>query len=255
MGLEKRLKIPPEEQSQCAGKLRKAREVHLIADRVEPMLLDSLGRPINVKDNSPEVNLHSFMQVTKTIISDDKKPSPPPPGKKAGGKSSWQGRNGIVNVETRALEYYEDQGFKGYVFFKHFPPMNTKPFVGCFRFHSETRILTTIFGLLFWDVLFADVPGAFETSFQSAPLDMFEETFYYARKEFVDKRLAEIRSGGGVEIFQRHDKKYREKKTWCLCVSWDVCSSEDLHEILNVRCLHFVAFSADPYSGFKSVHW
>ena len=32
------------------------------------------------------------------------------------GKSRWQGRDGqVVNVETRALEYYEDQEFKGYV--------------------------------------------------------------------------------------------------------------------------------------------
>jgi Fanconi-associated nuclease 1 len=115
MALEKRLKIPPEERSQCAGKLRKAREVQLIADRVEPMLLDSLGCPINVKDDPPKLNLHAFMQVTKTISSDDKKPSPPRPGKKAGGKSSWRGRNGVVNVETRALEYYEELGFKGCV--------------------------------------------------------------------------------------------------------------------------------------------
>ncbi|KIM48589.1 hypothetical protein M413DRAFT_20952 [Hebeloma cylindrosporum] len=213
MGLEKRLKIPSEDRSRCAGELRKAREVHLIAERVEPMLLDSLGRPINVLDNPPELNLHAFMQVTKTIVPEDKKPGLTPPAKKAGGKSSWHGRKEIVNVETRALEHYEDEGFKG--------------------FHSETRLLTTIFGLLFWDVVFADVPGAFETSFQSAPLDMFEETFYYARKELVDKRLAEIRDGRGIEIFQRHDGMYREKKTWCLCVSWDMCSSEDLHEILS----------------------
>ena len=91
-----------------------------MADRVEPMLLDSLGRPINVLDNPPELNLHAFMQVTKTIVSDDKKPGLPTPGKKAGGKSSWQGRNEVVNVETRALEHYEDEGFKGCVFVKHF---------------------------------------------------------------------------------------------------------------------------------------
>lgn len=128
MGLEKRLKIPPEERSRCAGELRKAREVQLVADRVEPMLLDSLGRPINVLDNPPELNLHAFMQVTKTIVPDDKKPSLLPPGKKAGGKSSWQGRNEIVNVETRALEHYEDEGFKGCVFVEHFLPENSNYF-------------------------------------------------------------------------------------------------------------------------------
>jgi hypothetical protein len=45
------------------------------------------------------------------------------------------------------------------------------------RFHAEGSIVTTIFGLLFWDVIFADVPGVFETPYQSAPLDLGEDTF------------------------------------------------------------------------------
>ena len=50
------------------------------------------------------------------------------------------------------------------------------------------------------------MPGAFEASFQSAPLDMFEQTFYYARKELVDKRLAENASAGmcaAVRIYMK----------------------------------------------------
>ena len=35
------------------------------------------------------------------------------------------------------------------------------------RFHSETFILTTIFALLFWDVIFTDTLGAFKTPYQS----------------------------------------------------------------------------------------
>lgn len=104
------------------------------------------------------------------------------------------------------------------------------------RFHSETRILTTLFGLLFWDIIFADIPGAFETAFQSAPLDMFEDSFFYARKGLIDTRLSELREGTAREILQRHDDMYREKKTWCLCVSWDVCSKEDLVEVVEVCC-------------------
>ncbi|KNZ45352.1 hypothetical protein VP01_820g1 [Puccinia sorghi] len=33
------------------------------------------------------------------------------------------------------------------------------------------------FCLVFWDVIFAPVPGAFETSFQTAPLDMATDAF------------------------------------------------------------------------------
>ncbi len=32
--------------------------------------------------------------------------------------------------------------------------------------HSETGIFRTLFGVLMWDVLFADVPGVFMTPFQ-----------------------------------------------------------------------------------------
>jgi len=133
-----------------------------------------------------------------------------------GQKSCWKGRGDqIVNVETRALEHYEDLGFKG--------------------FHCETKLLTTLFALLFWDVIFANIPGALETPFQDAPLDLCQDTFYYARKDLIEARLAEIRDGKGPEILQRHDEQYREKETWCVGLSWDLCEREDLVGI--VECL------------------
>ncbi|KAK1221684.1 hypothetical protein PQX77_015514 [Marasmius sp. AFHP31] len=53
--------------------------------------------------------------------------------------------------------------------------------------HSETSILTTIFALLFWDIIFADVPGAFEAKFQAGPLDLVEDSFYHARQDLFDR--------------------------------------------------------------------
>ena len=40
----------------------------------------------------------------------------------------------------------------------------------------------TLFGLLLWDVLFAEVPDVFRHPFQSAPLDLSTPLFYPARK-------------------------------------------------------------------------
>ena len=59
--------------------------------------------------------------------------------------------------------------------------------------HCEGGVWATLFGLLFWSVLFADVPGVFRTPFQSAPLDMCADTFTDARRELVEGRLQEIR--------------------------------------------------------------
>jgi Fanconi-associated nuclease 1 len=102
------------------------------------------------------------------------------------------------------------------------------------RFHSETQILTTLFGLLFWDIIFAQVPGAFETPFQFGPLDIGEDSFYYARRERMEERLREILDGQAPTIVAANDERYREDKTCCIGVSWDVCGREDLLEIVEV---------------------
>ncbi len=62
-----------------------------------------------------------------------------------------------VRVEQVALEAYAKEGWKGY--------------------HSEGGIVTTIWGLLMWDVIFAPVDGAFETAYQSEPLDLRTDSF------------------------------------------------------------------------------
>jgi fanconi-associated nuclease 1 len=103
-----------------------------------------------------------------------------------------------------------------------------------YRFHAETSILTTIFGLLFWDIIFAPVRGAFETKFQSAPLDIVDDSFYYARKEQIEARMEEMKEGKAVEVLERHYAAHSERKTWCIGVRWDICTLQDLTEIIEV---------------------
>ena len=132
------------------------------------------------------------------------------------GKSTWQGQGAeAVNVETYALEHYERLGYRGY--------------------HCEGRIVTTLFGLLFWDIIFAPIPGAFETPYQAAPLDMFEDTFYLSREEIIEARLDEICEGKARTIIEGVDNEHRERGTWCLGVRWDLFPKQDLLEIAEVR--------------------
>ena len=131
------------------------------------------------------------------------------------GKSTWQGQGDeAVNVETYALQHYERLGYRG-----------------C---HCEGRIVTTLFGLLFWDIIFAPIPGAFETPYQSAPLDMFEDTFYLSREEIIEARLDEICEGKARTIIESVDNEHRERGTWCLGVRWDLFPKQDLLEIAEV---------------------
>lgn len=84
--------------------------------------------------------------------------------------------------------------------------------------------------------MFADILGAFETPYQTAPLDLHEETFYVARKGLIDARLEAIKDMvKAKEILTKHDDKYRPYNVFCTGVRWDMCPKEDLLEIIEVR--------------------
>lgn len=93
-----------------------------------------------------------------------------------------------------------------------------------------------LFGILFWDIIFAPIPGAFETPYQSAPLDIAEDTFYYARQDMIDERLREIEHDAGRArgIVDAVDGQHREKGTWCVGVRWDAFERQDLLDIVEV---------------------
>lgn len=75
-------------------------------------------------------------------------------------------------VEEMALEHYASVGRPG--------------------FHGENWLWHTLFGLAFWDVVFAPVPGAFQHAFQDGPLDLYASTFRDRRAGAIEARLAEI---------------------------------------------------------------
>ncbi|CDO73570.1 hypothetical protein BN946_scf185014.g40 [Trametes cinnabarina] len=206
--LEKWLDIPADERHECAGRLRKAAEVYVKGVRVDRrLMLDEAGRVVdkgngslswaNRRDTSPQKRLEEVKQ------------------EKGGGKSIWKGRDGDeVSVEELALQHYED-------------------IHGCKGFHSEGRIVTTLFGLLFWDVIFAPLPGAFETRYQAAPLDLAEDTFYYARQAIADARIAEIEAGRAAEILEETWRAH--EGVVCVGVRWDMFAKDDLVGI--VKCM------------------
>lgn len=87
-----------------------------------------------------------------------------------------QGRYNISVEEVAMKHYMEQLGFT-----------NGK--------HSETSVLMTLYGLLFWDIIFdQSVTNVFIDSFQSAPLDISSADFFANREKKINERLAEIES-------------------------------------------------------------
>jgi len=77
-----------------------------------------------------------------------------------------------LGVEAAALEAARAEGWEG--------------------FFAENQLWRACFGLLLWDELFLDVPGAFHHRFQAAPLDIGAPSFRLNRSPQLEDRLAEI---------------------------------------------------------------
>jgi len=133
-----------------------------------------------------------------------------------------------ISVEEAALEYYtsHDPAWRGV--------------------HSETGILKMMFSLVFWDVIFAPVPGAFETSFQTAPLDMATDAFRIVRQPMISERMEKITELGLAEMTGRLRETYEResvRKTMAVGMSqdcWERYGLAELEEIL--RCFPVPAF-------------
>ncbi|KAK7031303.1 hypothetical protein VNI00_013558 [Paramarasmius palmivorus] len=230
--LEQKLKVPDQHRCKVERELQKPTEVVIIGVRSwiteDPLQLNKELKPVagsgkgKEKENRDETNLeltNYFSKVNPTSDKDKNDVTDDSAGpsrwryQKWTGKSRWVGESKTpVSVEEYALQHYAKLGFNG--------------------LHSETSILTTIFALLFWDIIFSNIPGAFETKFQAGPLDLAEDSFYYARKEAIDIRLQEIENGYARSILEKHDRMYRDQQTWCVGVNWEKCKRQDLLEII-----------------------
>ena len=61
--------------------------------------------------------------------------------------------------------------------------------------YVENALLNSLFGLLFWDAIFAPLPGAFFHPFQSGPADLYSLDFRQRRASLFDAGFAQLESG------------------------------------------------------------
>jgi len=131
-----------------------------------------------------------------------------------GGKTIWVDEReggGECSVEAMCLSWYRDQGWKGY--------------------HSEGGIVRTLFGYLFYDVLFTYIPNVFQTPYQTCPLDLHTDAFYPSRASEINHRLVEIANGDAARLLQEVYLREKEKQTCIVGIDWSY-EFEDLLEIV-----------------------
>ncbi|KAI9619233.1 hypothetical protein H4Q26_011914 [Puccinia striiformis f. sp. tritici PST-130] len=136
--------------------------------------------------------------------------------------------NSTLTVEEIALEHYLD------------PDSDWRGFIQNWNLENDLRS-----GFLGYHL--RSDPGAFETAFQTAPLDIATDAFEIARRPMIEERMRSIHENGNEEIQRRLEETYRrefERKTWSIGIthsSWDRYRLEDLLEI--VACFSVEAFT------------
>lgn len=73
--------------------------------------------------------------------------------------------------------------------------------------YVENQLMNSLFGLAFWEQIFAPLPGAFHNPYQSVPADMYEADFRFRRQAQLEERLAQLRGG---DIRQQLLDAYRQ---------------------------------------------
>ena len=99
--------------------------------------------------------------------------------------------------------------------------------------HSESSYFTTIFALIFWDLLFElEVADVFQTAYQTAPLDLTTDAFYPFRKEALEERLKMIEEDfeDALKLLRKHHVTYHQVS--CVGVNWADYAGEAGIELL-----------------------
>lgn len=77
------------------------------------------------------------------------------------------------------------------------------------------------------------VPGAFETPYQTAPLDIMDMSFFSARRVAIEARIEDIRNGNARELALKVLEKEEKCRSVCVGVYWTF-APDDILEIIEV---------------------
>ncbi|MCY9879404.1 VRR-NUC domain-containing protein [Vibrio natriegens] len=74
-------------------------------------------------------------------------------------------------------------------------------------FYAENTLLNALFGLTFWDAIFAPVEGAFINAYQHRPLDLYHSDFASKREKLITSAFNSLETGNTKQLIERYDAK------------------------------------------------
>ncbi|NXA74462.1 FAN1 nuclease, partial [Thryothorus ludovicianus] len=109
----------------------------------------------------------------------------------------------MCSVEELALTHYRRNGFDQGI-------------------HGEGSTFITLYGILMWDIIFMDdIPDVFRNSYQTAPLDLYTDSFYESRRAVIEARLQQLHTASSetlaklvADVWTSHEGKAAALVNW-----------------------------------------
>ncbi|ROT66235.1 putative fanconi-associated nuclease 1 isoform X2 [Penaeus vannamei] len=119
-----------------------------------------------------------------------------------------EGEVTVCSVEELVLGHYKDQGYTE-------------------GLHREGTTVNSLFGLYFWDALYLPVSDVFRSPHQASPLDLDDPNFYAARKEWIDRRLGDMRLWSEERAVSELEQVWTQHIGKVSLVAWDLFRNLD----------------------------
>lgn len=100
--------------------------------------------------------------------------------------------------------------------------------------HGENLPWCALFGLVFWEAIFAAVPGAFHHAYQLGPNDGHSPSFLTARQELCDKTLSEFETGA-LELKTLRERWHAKQGISNRWIAWPALTWNSMEALLT-RC-------------------
>ena len=178
----------------------------------------SASSPSSSPSDSPASSPHHIVPCSSSITQSTIQGRPI--NREVGDKSRLFGYDGqMCSVEELALQYYARSSKEG------------GGGGGCWKgMHCENALFMSLFALLMWDVIFLPLPTVFPCLYQSAPLDMDDDSFYNTRHEAITAHLRFLSSLPSL-------REYVSRQWWqhcgerCRGMRWERWTVDELQEV------------------------
>ena len=180
----------------------------------------SCSSPSSSSSDSPTSSPHHLLPAASSITQSTIQGRPT--NREVGDKSRFFGYDSqMCSVEELALQHYARSSTEGGGGGGNWKGM-----------HCENALFMALFALLMWDVIFLPLPLVFPCLYQSAPLDMDDDSFYASRRSAITAHLHSLSTHSSL-------RDYVSRQWWLHCgercrgMQWQRWTVDELQEVVD----------------------